>query len=646
MSWQTGNTAAPQAAAGVTRDLRPGLLVATLMFCLYGGLAVTVDFPRAAMGFQGDEATYYMMGHSLADDGDLTYRREDLVRVWREFPSGPAGLFLKRGRDILDAGLMLRPPFVWTRTQPDPDQTRLFYGKSFAYPLFAAPFVRLFGTNGFLVLNALLLTLAVWCGFLFLHARMNATLSAALSTGFIMASVVPVYFVWIAPELFNFTLGLLAYFCWLYKEVAAPSKAGRGSQWLFRPSSDLVAAVLLGIAAFSKATNALLLLPILAWHIWRRRWGSLAATGLLFGICAIGLFAVNMRIAGEWNYQGGERNTFYWEFPFQTAASAFEVGKEKARNESLADVIFDPRVFWLNLRHNIEYYVAGRFTGVLPYFFPAVFAVVAFLAAPRRRPGWQYLVLAAGAVQMFAFIVVQPYTWAGSGGSVGNRYFLGAYGIYLFLLPPLSRTWVAVIPWAAGALFTAPLVLSPFVTSARPADYAKQGPARLLPVELTQVNDLPINTDASRVLVWFGDNPGFQVYFLDDNAFDRELDKSFWTRGASRAEFLIKFAFDEHAILTPERIAHPLKRLVLSLTAGPVATTVRAAVGGRTQDVALPPGGSQEIAFNLDRGFWYQARAFVWVVSISSSDGFVPIFYGDSKDNRFLGVRVKPVLVE
>jgi len=32
---------------------------------------------------------------------------------------------------------------------PDPDMTRLFYGKSYVYSLTAAPFVALFGTNGF-----------------------------------------------------------------------------------------------------------------------------------------------------------------------------------------------------------------------------------------------------------------------------------------------------------------------------------------------------------------------------------------------------------------------------------------------------------------------------------------------------------------
>ena len=246
-----------------------------------------------------------MMGYSLATDGDLEYRREDLVRVWREFRGGPSGLFLKQGRDIIESGVMLRPPFVWTRTQPDPDRSRFYYGKSFIYPLAAAPFVRVFGTNGFLVLHALLLALVVWCSYLFLHARMSALASAALAGGFVMVSVVPVYFVWITPELFNFSLGLLAYFCWLYKEVETPERALPGMRWLFRPSSDVVAAILLGIDTFSKVPNALLFLPILVWLAWKRRWGTFLAAGVMFGLFAGGLFLANVAISGEWNYQGG-----------------------------------------------------------------------------------------------------------------------------------------------------------------------------------------------------------------------------------------------------------------------------------------------------------------------------------------------------
>jgi hypothetical protein len=624
---------------GVRPSLKPGLALAAILLCVYGGLAVGVDYPRAKLGIQSDEATYYMLAHSIVQDGDITYRRDDLVRVWREFAGGPAGVFLKKGRDITGAGLMLRPPFVWTATAPDTDPTRLFYGKSFIYPLFAAPFLAVFGTNGFLVLHAVLLALVAWCGYLFLHARMAPLPAALLAGAFIVASVVPVYYVWMMPELFNFALGLLAYFCWLYKEVAPRGHMPRGMRWLAGPSSDIAAAILLGIATFSKISSALLFPPIVAWQLWQRQWTRAAVSAIAFAVLAGGLFAVNMASSGEWNYQGGERSTFYHEFPFQTPASAFTIGTEKARDEALSDIIFNPTTFLPNLTRNLRYFFVGRYSGLIPYFFPAVFALLAFLAARGRRTSWQYLVLAAGITQILFFIVITPYTWLGGGGSVGNRYFMGAYGVFLFLLPPITRTAWTLVPWLVGGLFAAPLVLNPFYSTFHPGSYAKSGPFRWLPVELTLVYDWPINTDDSRVRIWFGDNPGqndpgFQIYFFDDNAFGREEDKSFWVEGESRAEFLIK-------------TDRPMKRLVLTLTAGPVPTDVRATVDGRTQRVTLLPGASQRIFFALDDAFRYQGIWPVWVASVSSSNGFVPIFFdAASTDTRYLGVNVKPTLVE
>ncbi len=107
----------------------------------------------------------------------------------------------------------------------------------------------------------------------------------------------------------------------------------------------------------------------------------------------------------------------------------------------------------------------------------------------------------------------------------------------------------------------------------------------MLPVELSNVNDLPIMTNTARVRQWFGDNPGegdygFQIYFLDANAYGREPEeeKSFWVKGESRAEILVK-------------VDREMKRLVLNVTAGPVPTEVVAEVSGRSQHVALPAGG-------------------------------------------------------
>lgn len=636
------------AVASAAPNVRPGAMLALLLLCVYGGIAVSVDFPRTAMGIQSDEATYYMMGHSLAEDGDLTYRREDLVRVWKEFDSGPSGLFLKRGRDVLEGGAMLRPPFFWLRTQADPDATRLFYGKSFMYPLVAAPFVKVFGTNGFLVLHALLLAGVGWCAYLFLHARAPALPSVILAAAFIMATVVPVYYVWITPELFNFAVVFFAYFCWLYKEVAVAEHMPRPMRWLAGGRGDLVAAALLGIATFSKPTNAPLIIPVVVYLLWRRRAGRAVMAGLLFVVVAAGFFAANVGISGEWNYQGGDRKTFSWEFPFQTPQATFDSVNTKAmgRDEALTGVLFNESVFWGNLRDNLRWYFVGRYSGLIAYFAPAVFALLAFLAGARRRPLWQWLVLGSAVAQILLFVISLPYTWFGGGGSVGNRYFVGTYGIFLFLMPPVTSIALAAVPWLVGCLFVGKLVVNPFVSSFKPGTYADAGPLRMLPVELSNINDLPINTDSARVRVWFGDDPdrqagtkdpGFQIYFLDMNAF-READKTFWVRGEARSDFLIK-------------TDRPMKRLTLTFVTGPYPATITARVGRRAQEIVMGPGESRQITFALERGFPYLKvddglPRFVWSASISSSSGFVPAFEGGGTDTRFLGVRVKPMLVE
>lgn len=65
--------------------VRVGSIAALVILVVYGGCAVTVDFASAAGGFYSDNATCHLMAHSLASDGDLEYREEDLARAFREF---------------------------------------------------------------------------------------------------------------------------------------------------------------------------------------------------------------------------------------------------------------------------------------------------------------------------------------------------------------------------------------------------------------------------------------------------------------------------------------------------------------------------------------------------------------------------------
>ena len=617
-------------AASARRDAVPGLIAAAIVLCLYGAIAVSVDFSRAAFGIQSDEATYYMMGHSLAEDGDLAYRREDLARVWREFPSGPSGVFLKKGTD-LDLRTSGDAPFLKIEQRPDPDPARLFYGKSYIYPLAASPFVWLFGTNGFLFFHAVLLALVMLAAYLFLNARSSPVVSLVLASGFLMASVAPTYFVWITPELFNFSLVLLGYFCWLYKEVSAPDASLRGTRWLFAPGSDVAAAVLLGVATFSKPSNLLLILPLLGWLLVRRQWRRLLLAGVVFGAVGAVLLAGNVAVTGDWNFQGGDRRTFYGSYPFQDPGVPWGVvGQDRATNRVLWDQIFDRRVFWTVFSHNLVYFVVGRYSGLLPYFFPGLFAVAAFLLARGKRAPWQWLVLGAAAAEILLLLLWVPYTYNGGGGSIGNRYFMSTYGVLLFLLPPVASAGWAVIPWVVGCLFSAQVTFNPFFSSFNPSEQAKQGPLRWLPVELTLVNDLPINTQANRARVWFGEERRFQIYFLDDNAYARE-GLSFWVKGRATAEFLVK-------------TVEPASALDLDLASGGEATTVTVSRGWRSQRVVLAADSTARVSVPLDDGFPYMGTR-VWRVSIGSSAGFVPLFVSEtSEDNRYLGVRVQPEL--
>jgi hypothetical protein len=174
------------------------------------------------------------------------------------------------------------------------------------------------------------------------------------------------------------------------------------------------------------------------------------------------------------------------------------------------------------------------------------------------------------------------------------------------------------------------VTFNPFFSSYHPAEHAKQGPLRWLPVELTLVNDLPINTQPNRARIWFGSERRFLIYFLDDNTYARE-DLHVWTRGRSSAEFLV-------------RTVEAASSLQLTVTAGAEPTAVTVSRGWWSERVALKAEESRVITVPLDEGFPYSGTR-VWHVKVATDAGFVPAFVNAaSEDNRFLGVRLTPEL--
>jgi len=599
--------------------------------------ALSVDFVKASNGgFFGDAATYYTLGHSLATDLDFEYQRDDLARVWREVPSGPEGLFLKRGRD-----------------------GRLFYAKAYIYPLLAAPFVWVFGTNGFLVLHALLMTLCFLCAYSFLCARSHPVSALVFACAFLFVSLVPIYMVQLAPDFFIFAIVLIGYYFWCYKEVAGPVAEfainSWRTRWLLSPRSDMVATVLLGIGAFAKPTNALLIAPLLVSALLRKRWARTAQIAVAFGVVVVALFGINSAVTGEWNYQGGERKTFYSRdgvgfkggFPNQDEAKNFDtVGLGRVGGGSF-EVLFTRDALVEVFRHNLAYFLLGRHTGFAVYCFPGLMAILLFLAATRDRAMWQWLTLAAGVGTAVALLLYMPFTWSGGGGPVGNRYFLGTYGVFLFLVPPLQTAVGGLLTLAISGLFVMRIVANPFYASTHPAEHSKSGLFRRLPIELTMVNDLPVNVQPNRSRQPLGGTPPVFAYFIDDSVYDREAD-AFWVKGESSADIVLRapIAPETQAAGVVAARSLRIEKLTVILETGPRANRVTIDAGTGRRVVEMAASSQQIVEVNMPRGVPYKYHPdfptnYVYALSISSGSGFVPMFESGSGDSRFLGVMVR-----
>ncbi|MBI2221400.1 MAG: hypothetical protein HYU53_09350 [Acidobacteria bacterium] len=624
------------ARARVRGGHRVGATLALTFGLVLLGIAVSVDFPRAGLGFKGDEATYYLLGHSLARDRDFTYERRDLVRVWEEYHA-PEGVFLKRGKDVrvsLDGAF----PFVrWAKAE-DADRSRLYFGKAYIYPLVAAPFVWMFGTSGFLVLHALLLALDLWLAYLWLAARGSDPRGAAVfALAFMLASVTPVYFIWLTPEVFNFSLVLAAVFLWSYKEVAAA-----GGRVLAGPGADYAAAALVGVLTFSKPTHAPLIAPLVLLAASRRQWRRALLAGAIFAAAAGALYGLNAAITGEFNYQGGYRKTFYSSigFPFANERETFEsIGNVHGRSDVLVDTLANRdtlKVLW----KNAGYFLLGRYSGFLPYFFPGVLALALFLVRRRARCWWQWLLVGAVAAEVFALLFITPYTWAGGGGPIGNRYFLSFYPLFLFLMPPVASVAPALAAFAVGALFTAKIVFNPFWSSFHPAEHPKSGPLRMLPIELSMLNDLPFAASPDRSKRRLA--AGMLAYFPDDNAYTPEGD-SFWLRGGRRSDVIVRAPLRD--LGGGRWLGEEIVRLHARVTNGIKPNVVTVAAAGSRHVLRLQAGEQQTVTLEMPPGLPYRPyetpTSYVYVLTFTAATGFVPFLETPpSRDARFLGAQI------
>jgi hypothetical protein len=623
-------------AGNSSRHLGP-VTLGCILFVVAAALAMAVDVPRTGYGLKSDEANYVAAALSAAYDGDLSFTRNDLVRFEGLYHEGPDGIFLKRGK-VLRFRVDGSFPFVHRVKREDPNPNRLYFGKPLAYSLAAAPFVRLFGLNGFLLFHVVLLAITCALAYAFLSAQSSPIASATFVTAFLGASVLPVYGVFLMPEIFNLALVMVAYFLWLYKEVAPTSR-------LARPWTDVAAMVLLGIGTYSKPIPiAVLVAPIVGLAWWRGRWRSGFALGLTAVSVACLCFAFNAAVSGEFNYQGGDRKYFALRFPFETPEATWQsFGGHTITDLSTSSEVLTSSELPTRFANNVVYFLVGRHFGFLPYFFPAVVASIWFLASRARRDSWRLGVFGALVASALLTLLYLPWTWSGGGGPLGNRYISPAYPLAVFLLPPGISIAPGVLSWVVGTLFTAKALFNPFWAAKFPYLVTEKGPARRLPVELMLANELPVRlAQPLRAPIQYRLDPGVRLYFLDQNAWPPEPTGvapdgsrifSMWVSGAGRADVIV-------------RAAWPIDHLEVEMES-PIHTTVTLNAGAESLTKTLVPRQIQ--TFNLKtagvRG--YNAD-YSCLLTVRSTEGFVPHLEDpNSGDYRNLSVQVrfKPVIV-
>jgi len=598
-------------AVTMNPEEKKAFVIILFIFAFALGLALSINLPALQGNFLfADEAIYYSLTQSLAQDFDLEYTKKDLIRYYEAFDAGPLGIFLKKGKE-----------------------GKLFFAKSYAYPLFAAPFIRLFGSNGFLVFHSLLLLMLLLMGFAYFATANGGAMSLASILTFIFASVAGVYFFWISPDFFNLTLVFAVLFFWLYKHNSSPAQDPNNPQkrfhgFLLSGWSDYLAAFLAGIAVFSKPPNIVLLGPLVLYPLVKRRVGRALLIILVFTITAGAFFGVNHLTTGEWNYQGGERKTFYGEggYPLEKNHITFDSARGGLMSsEGYTDKHLLPVRFTVI---NIFYYFFGRFTGLSWYFFPSVLALFLFFLGRKRLDQWLLFTALAGGILIY--VVLMPDNYAGGGGAMANRYFLNIYPLFFFL-PPLKRNFKEIaLCWAMAAIFLAPILTNPLAHSHYPATHAKKFPFKILPVELTLINNFPTNTNPNARRQSVGMKYSW-IHFLDDNFIPRQKTSNleqwgFWTRGNHSVEMILKTWY-------------PIKKLTVHLLNNPrMRNTVTVKVGREKKKITLGKKQRGSLEFTSLKPFRMKAT-HLYKIKIRASKGSIPYFEEEqSLEKRYLGV--------
>ena len=612
-------------------------------------IALSVDYHRALDYLFSDESVYYMMAQSLAYDQDLEYTRDDLVRFYEDgWNGGPLGIFLNKHHG------------------------KIYFSKVFIYSWALSPFMRIFGMNGFLVMNSMILVGLVVLGWLYLRQYNASWPALLLSLTFFVLSASTIYVFWLTPEVFSMGCVTSGLFLWLYKKEHRRSFAPPGPSWrsklvfgakwlLLSPQGRFyLAPIPIAMATVAKPPNVLFFAPMLAELLFlgsehqsgsgdsKKVGGKIAiflprlqriiGLCLVFALVILMFYGLQYRYSGSFNPYGGDRRSFYHQFPQDASDPVWEEGTRLSTGDYWKKSwFFHPKT----LAHNIYYYLFGRFTGLLPYFFCSFLSVYYLLRRlmrwrlpcsreEKRLRGQRIFLLVAILGSISAYIVLMPINYHGGGGAFGNRYFINIYPAFLFLVTVMSGLRPLLISSFVAFSFLAQAFVNPFRSSYLPGVHAFHGIHRLLPVELTLIDTLP-NLINGRLMQTAVEEDGktfyHRLYFFDENIYHQTA-YSFWVKGEKKAELAIRTTAGQEHIL-------------FRVKNGPVPNVVELSSPERSETLIFTaPYEEQEVVWPVKEYLPYFSSS-LHPLRVSSKHGGIPLFTPGSAlhDATFLGCR-------
>ncbi len=597
------------------------------LICLSLALALlplTHHKPGTPPTLKADEPAYYAAALSLVKDGDLRCEPEDLARLYREYPYTPI------------YNLILSTDDGW-RT--------VYFGKPYLYSLLAAPLAAVWGANGLVLFNSLLLAAMIWMATLYL-ARFNPDWLAALfAAGFFLMSTTYRYVYWLQPEVLNMFSTAACLFFGLH--VYGSGDRARRFAARLTANPDRLALVLsaaaLAIGVYNKPMMAAMGLPVCFRLLRRRRWRDLGVW-LASAALALGLFAgISTLLTGHpTSYLGVDRQGYNVHtphvLPMEPAASADgdsaeapELGRQTA---GWWWIFQPPTITWSEFSEDLRYFFVGRHTGIFLYQPFSLLALGLFVLGPRQAYGWhraeRWVVLGSIAAVALFLLVVLSHNWHGGGGFVGNRYFLMVYPAFVFLVGRIRPDWIVVPGFAAGGLFLGALILSPFglvVPSPTMQANVRNHPFDAFPLEHS-LRELPG--------YWREARSGVFIQGRKDHL--RIEGEELWIAAGERAELwlsslepLTELAFEVSSPVPDNPVTFRIEDAEARLAAGP-----------EPQRVALAPSRSTFERYDRDRAEWQKLlRIYVYRLEVRAATGEVPRWRGEGEQFFYLGCRLR-----